>query len=180
MTFGKGILWSTILILLAGTISAQESKDGKSYLCVPDRSVGYAFNDSTKTWDHANFRVGDDKYIVRPITPDDTGYFGMPLKDAYGVWKLGEDISFVQCKEGVSEHNWLRCGGEFNTKFVLNSRTNRFMLTYEGSYMIATFETVRNKDGSYKTDENGDTIVRDKEDEGGDTPVMEIGKCSAL
>ena len=46
--------------------------------------------------------------------------------------------------------------------------------------MIATFETVRDEDGGYVTDENGDTIIRDMEDAGGDTPFMEIGKCSPL
>jgi hypothetical protein len=51
-----------------------------------------------------------------------------------------------------------------------------------GGFMTATFESEKDKDkdGNYKVDEDGNSIEVDKQDEGGDTPYMEIGKCSAL
>ena len=115
-----------VLILLAGGISAQDSAKGKSYLCIPDRAAGFSFNKARKTWENTNFDVSENKYLLRPITSDDKSYFGTPLKGVYGVWRLGEDTSFVQCEEGISEHSWLYCGGNFNTRFVFNSRSNRF------------------------------------------------------
>jgi hypothetical protein len=64
----------------------------------------------------------------------------------------------------------------------LNSRSNRFMRITHGGFMTATFESEKDKDkdGNYKVDEDGNSIEVDKQDEGGDTPDMEIGKCSAL
>ena len=170
----KGVIMRLSLIallLLAGGLSADEAKEGQSFLCIPDKSVGFKFNDRTKEWDQADFRVGDDKYIVRPTTDEDASLFLFPVSKPYAVWILGEDYPDVFCNEGISEFHWLKCGE--NPQFFLNTYTNRFMYIYHGSYMAATIE-------SGGRDEEGNLTFVDREDTGGDTPIMEIGKCSKL
>ena len=164
-----------ILIFLAGNLSADDSKDDNSYICVPDTVVGFAFSAATKTWERANFRVGDRKYIVRPTKEDDTNFIGRrgPFDEPYGVWKLDEDVAFLLCEEGVSKEDWLRCEVGINGKFVMNAFSKRYMVLYAGSYMVATID--------FNWDDDRENLIRtDKEDEGGDTPFIEIGKCSKI
>ncbi len=162
------------LVIIVFSVAAAAQAD--SYLCVADKSTGFQFNKSTKTWESVNFNVDDSKYIVRPTTPDDKVLW--PGRYAYGVWKLGENTPMILCKEGISKADWLSRGAEYQ-RFVLNARTNRYMHTYVGEYMVATFENVRDDHGM-PVIIDGEWVSRDKEDEGGDTPYMEIGKCSSL
>ena len=54
------------------------------------------------------------------------------------------------------------------------------MLIFRGSYLIATYGAMNDKDGIPLEGENGNVTYRQHQDEGGDTPAMEIGKCSAI
>ena len=40
------------------------SSSDKIYLCVMDKSTGFEFDQSTKTWDPYNFNVEDQKFIL--------------------------------------------------------------------------------------------------------------------
>ena len=82
------------LVFIVFSVAAGAQAD--AYLCVADKSTGFQFNKSTKTWESVNFDVGDSKYIVRPITPDDKVH--RPGRYAYGVWKLGENTPMILCK----------------------------------------------------------------------------------
>lgn len=162
-----------ILILLAGSISAEDSNSGKSYICIPDKSTGFVFNEKTKSWDQTNFRVEDTKYIVRPATKDDSGNLSSgdkPLLYKYGVWELGDDSSTTYCMEGISEAGWLGCS--FGMDFNFNIHSMRFMLMFTGSYVVSNIK--------FKWDENDHVTSRRVADEGGDTPFIQIGKCSKL
>ncbi len=156
----------TVLLLLGATaVLAQDTAKGKSYLCIADKSTGFTFNESTASWDQTNFRVDDNKYLVRPAKPDDDLVFASRETFVYGVWRLGEDKVMIECDHAPNEYHWLRCNRS-SESFTLNTKSNRFMLTFRGSYLVSTFTPG-------VADSSG-------EDRGGDTPFIEIGKCSPL
>ena len=166
-----------ILILLASLTSAQDAANGNSYLCIPDRSVGFAFDKASKIWEPATFEIEARKYIVRRFKEDDLRY--KPGRE-YGVWEFGKENSLATCDRWSGSSWWLQCDRGVIQSFLLNVKTNRFMYIFRGSYMNATYGTVNDKDGFPIEDENGNVTYRHKEDEGGDTPLMEIGNCSKL
>lgn len=57
---------------------------------------------------------------------------------------------------------------------------NRYMLIFRGSYATATYGAVNGKDGIPIEDEFGNVTYQLHQDQGGDTPAKEIGKCSAI
>jgi len=168
-----------ILILLAGLTSAEETADGDSYHCVAERAVGFVFNNGSRKWEPGDFGISDSNYMVRPTKKDDKRYrHGPPVKEKYGVWKYGKDLGIAFCETGPTGW-WLICVG-LNMEFTLNVKTKRYMYVFRGSYMTATYGAIRDKEGFQIEDENGNVTYRHHEDEGGDTPYMEIGKCQSL
>lgn len=87
----------------------------------------------------------------------------------YGIWKVGSKTDRIGCEMEFTEYGWLNCGA--GDGFQMNSDTLRYMFFFNGTYMTATIDTSKS--------EIGDTIVL-KEDRGGDTPYVEIGKCSEI
>jgi hypothetical protein len=54
------------------------------------------------------------------------------------------------------------------------------MYVVSGTYLTSTLGWIRDKDGSIKRDEKGNIISQKIPDAGGDTPFIEIGKCSQI
>ena len=163
-----------ILMLLAVGSAAQDSRGTPSFLCVPDKSVGFVFNAKTATWDKANFAVEGQKYIVRPMRSDDLnvlGIIGAGLTP-YAVWEFGRDSPIAMCKGGIEQSGWLRCRVGALVDFSLNIESSRFVYTFHGDYATATLK--------FDTDEEGKVVTTKQVDKGGDTPFIKIGKCSQL
>ena len=138
-----------------------------SFLCIADRSVGFVFDESNKSWKNAIFDIDDDKYIVRPASKDNDNLL---MGAKYGVWEFGgsQIIASYLCQESFTEAGWLNCGDSFK----MNRLSGRYIITYIGLYVASTlrFEI-----------ENGElkNVVR-VPDTGGDTPYIEIGTCSKI
>ena len=156
-------------IFLSTLVASTAIAEDKSYICVPDKSTGFKFNKPSKEWETTTFNVDDDKYLVRPTKDGDLGFLIKGTK--YGVWVIGEDYAKAGCDEGFSDYLWLNCdllGGEF----TMNAKTKRFMFVFKGGYMGATLDTKSVGDDEWE--------LVSKPDNGGDTPYIEIGKCSEI
>ena len=70
-------------------------------------------------------------------------------KSKYFLKKYGKKFIWSSCKKG--NHNWITC--KKVNDFLMNTKTKRYIMTYKGSYAYGR-------------------------DEIGDTPFIEIGKCS--
>jgi hypothetical protein len=52
-----------LTLLLSLVISQAFGQD--TYLCIPNKRTGFAYNASTKSWEQTGFRTGDTKKILR-------------------------------------------------------------------------------------------------------------------
>ena len=122
---------------------------GEQYLCVPEHSTGFSYDNVQKEWKNTNF-TADGKYVIAKA--DET-------KHAWQVTEIGETSSSFRCESDFTEYGYLRCsgiGGEFN----FNKRNGRFLRSYLIGYYTVIPEVNQGKD------------------EGSDTPLIGIGKCS--
>jgi hypothetical protein len=102
-------------------------------------------------WQATHFGVGDDKYILR--RPKETDSF----PDAAWVWgEFGDKRFYTRCMEDVSAYGFVFCTG-IGQELRINVNTLRYQLYYYVGYVAATIN-----------------------DSPGNTPFIEIGKCSAL
>jgi len=147
---------------------------GEGYLCVEEMVTGFRYADGT--WHSADFQPGD-KFIVRPPTQIDLGYFDdvikMPnTKDLkWVVSKTEAAVASFACTGDFSELGNLLCkpasvgpSDRYDlsalsspSDFRMNKNTLRFLFAYLTGYWA-------------------DRPGRD----GRDSPVIAIGKCSPL
>jgi hypothetical protein len=52
-----------VALFLAALLALVSIAHAEQYLCVAEKSVGFAYDKATKTWDNANFST-DAKYLV--------------------------------------------------------------------------------------------------------------------
>ncbi len=126
----------------------------ESWLCLTDKSTGFRYNAATKQWQSIDFRTGDDRYIIKP---------GTSKANVYEVRKFGDDTSILPeawCNQDFQAGTFLHCKGVFG-EFKFNRKTGRFLKSYLAGYW------------TYAPGVN-------KTDEGGDTPSIDIGICSAI
>lgn len=142
---GKGFL-----LLVAALVPTIVHAD--QYLCIADSSVGFSFNKGTKSWERANFRVGENKYVLSG--PKSEGA-------AYLLTRMGSQFAEAQCEKGFNDPGYLFCSG-FGGDFKFNRRNGRYLKTYTVGY----FNVVPG--------------VNEVTDENSDTPYLEIGKCSSF
>jgi hypothetical protein len=130
----------------------------ESWLCVEELDTGFTYDKRKEKWRVAAFgQTG--KYLVRPAKKPTTAFF--PLGYTPGVYEItevGSDLVQAYCGRDFDESGDLMCIGIF-TDFRMNRNNKRFIYISSSGYVITT---------------NKDT------DEGTDTPLMSIGKCSPL
>ena len=131
--------------------------NANQYLYVAEKSVGFAYDKVTKTWDNANFSP-DAKYLVSESKNP---------KFAYQITEVGDRYSLASCKQGFNQYGYILCadigiGSGFELyDFRFNRINGRFLLTFPvGYYNVAP------------------GISKGATDENSVTPYMAIGKCS--
>lgn len=137
--------------LAALTISTSAHAEG--WLCVSESSTGFAFDSTSKSWQRSGFKA-NDRYVIRPNRKD-----GL----TWEVAQLGEydDLPISECGVRPNEVGILICEGSGN-EFRINTRSLRFIHVYWPGYWTY------------------DPNIPFLKNEGGDTPSMSIGKCSAI
>lgn len=125
-----------LLTFVSGIVSAE------SYICIPDKATGFAYNKSTKTWYTTSFNIQETKYILSNT-------------DGNWVWKEVGKTFDSKCGK-LNDYGFITCE-DFGSTIHFNSKTLRFMNAYLMGYVT----------GDIKSD-------------GGDTPSLEIGRCSKL
>lgn len=138
------------MLFIAGNATAQDA-----YLCIEDMATGFKYNEASKEWERTNFKSGD-KYLLTRAKEDSV------IKAKWELKRFGEDDSCGSyCEKDFNSLGNLWCRGLYN--FSMNKNTNRFLL----AYLVG-----------YYQDNNPASGGRQKE--GGDSPFIAIGKCSAL
>jgi hypothetical protein len=143
-------------------VGAGTGPDGP-FLCIVEQATGFSFNKQSKSWKQTNFSAGE-KYVLKRVKNDTVeGAANLAINGgphaAWGVWEFGESLfGTAFCGADVDDHGYLWCHGvESIVNFNLNS--HRFLRTYTGTYV---------SDPSQFPDDHADS------------PVIEIGKCTAL
>lgn len=150
---GKCMPRFTIMTTLVASFSLlmPEAAQAESWLCIADMSTGFSFDRGTRQWSVAKFNVTDSRYLIS--SQDNKDY-------PYRVTKFGSNDPVGICKGGLTAETFLSCNFLGN-RFSFNSKTMRYMLSYDVGYVNPT------------------PGVNDMK-EGDDTPFMEIGRCSRL
>jgi len=127
-----------------------------SYICVADKSTGFAFDKISKSWMSANFNVHEGKYLISRVKK----------RDAWEVKNVGQKNALIWCKNGFSESGELQCKGPVSF-FKMSKKTLRYIMFYTAGYWN---EPRKAWDGN-------NTITME---EGDNTPNVQIGKCSPM
>jgi hypothetical protein len=107
---------SLLLIFLFSTNAIAQT----GYVCIADKAAGFSFDTYSKTWNNANFKVSDSKYV---------------LSKSGGSWqwkKMGESYP-SSCGE-FSEYGYLKCDNGF-TQVSFNKKNLRYMKSYLVGYV---------------------------------------------
>jgi hypothetical protein len=107
---------------------------------------------STKQWQQTNFKSGE-KYLVSKAKKPGA---------AWEVKEFGKDHSFVKCTEGFSTVGTMICDDGI---FRMSRNNLRFLRVFPHGYWFMN--------------DAASSLDFFKQD-GGDTPFIEIGKCSSL
>jgi hypothetical protein len=130
---------------------------GEGYTCIEDMATGFAYENGV--WQQAHFKL-EGKFIIRPATEFDQNSWmsialGIP-KAKWGVGKLGEKEPIASCEYDFDTAGSLYCRASFY-EFRMNRKSLRFLHAYLSGYWNST-----------------------PGDEAGDTPFINIGKCSPM
>ena len=161
-------LWSTIFaVLLATPAYSQDEVETGTFLCISEMATGFAVVNGE--WNQQKFKTGK-KYIVRPLREGDWGWgfkansptvkygvFGFDNKEyPHAISETG--FSYFSSDIFVSTDS-LGASGFLFDSFNLNKATFRYTATYLLGW---------------------NSQDPDAEQEGGDTPMIEIGSCTRL
>ncbi len=139
--------------LVTASLAFSNSASAAGWLCVTEQSTGFAYDSAKRDWREASFKpVG--KFVVKES--DSQEY-------VWEVRQLGDTstLAAAYCKNQINDLGVLICEGFGNT-FRFNMKNLRFIHIYAIGYWTY----------------NPDSPVF--KDEGGDTPALSIGKCSAI
>jgi len=137
-----------VAILSIALVAYVSIANAEQYLCVADKSVGFAYDKVTKAWDNANFST-DAKYLVSESKEP---------KYAYQITRIGTNYRLASCKQDFNKYGYLVCpdvaiANKFYD-FSFNRISSKFLLIFPYGYIDVT------------------------PDERNASPYMEIGKCS--
>ena len=131
-----------------GLLVAGPAAAQEAYLCIVDAAAGMAFDKDRGSWVAATFKPGE-RYILRKVPAEEWKVGGQ-----WVLSNFGETFPLAVCDKDASEAATIECSGLETLLF--SKKTLRFQLYYQGLYV---------------NPEPGHA-------EGGDTPSIEIGKCS--
>ena len=124
---------------------------GESYICTTDMATGFAYENGV--WKQTRFNP-DQKFIVRPATESERTLFALRGdRNTANVRWLVEPLGAYQiayCSEDFKPNGELVCHGLIE-EFRMNKNSLRFQWAYLSGYW-----------------------------DGGDTPMVGIGKCSPI
>ncbi|HKF95788.1 MAG TPA: hypothetical protein VKB96_14585 [Gammaproteobacteria bacterium] len=119
-----------VALSLTALLAYLSNAHAAQYLCVTEKSVGFAYDKVTKTWDNANFTT-DAKYLVSESNDP---------KYAYQLTRIGNKDPLASCKQGFNEYGYIFCADVgFGSGFKLygfrfNRIIGKFLLTYPDGY----------------------------------------------
>lgn len=142
---------NAIALIVCGLSPSFANAQTTAWLCITDSSVG--FSKDSGSWSSARFTPGD-KYIIKSSQRQGV---------AWEVRKFGSQTPLADgiCKQTFTAAKILNCTGFF-TEFHFNAGTGRFLRIYFAGYWTYI---------------PGDNLTGN---DNGDTPVIEIGTCSAV
>ena len=120
----------------------------QQYLCVSDKSSGFAYDESSRTWDHAGLETDGQSFLVASDGSE----------SGFQVTQVGDSFVVSRCSEGFDEYGYLTCEGIWEFKF--NRRNGRFVTAFVFGYL------------------NVLPGVNDITDATSNTPSITIGTCS--
>jgi hypothetical protein len=132
------------------------------YLCIVDQATGFSFDKKSKLWKPTNFAAGQ-KYVLKRVPNGALDKYNAVIAGGdhavWGVWEFGDETFAVAfCADDVISNGYLWCRGGSAVIVNFNLQSLRFQRTYTGFYA-------------------SDLSVPE---EHADTPVIEIGKCTAI
>jgi hypothetical protein len=115
------------LVLLAQGALAEDS-----YVCVPDKSVGFAYNPVTHQWDYSRFNMAGKKYVVT---------YGIAGWEWYEYGTLSPLA--LSCKSNSG--GFINCDGQEDIR--LNTSSLRYQIIYAIGYTANA--SPKHPEGSY-------------------------------
>lgn len=114
----------TVILLSISSIAVAQD----AYLCVPSKITGFSYNNSTKSWEQTNFRVGDDKNLLKKVGNQ-------------WEWRTFGKQSGMNCIQSSS--SWIHCDLFYGTV-----RFNKVNMRYVETYVLGYADGVKNNDNT--------------------------------
>lgn len=111
-----------IACLLAGLFAANGAQAADSYLCVAEKTTGFAYDVNRKAWHSADFRSEKKFAITR----------SKHKSYAWEAKEVGDARPAATCEKDFNEAGNLFCTGVFDLRF--NRRQQRFLYAYPIGY----------------------------------------------
>jgi len=144
-------IFSIFLILAFSSTSAAQQIE--AFLCIPDKATGFKYNETSKQWEETTFKT-DHKYLItRP------SHQSLNINSAWVVKEFGSELVSMWCEDDFDEFGFLFCKS-YEAEMRFNRENSRFLYFYSLGYY-------NKKTSAYPED-------------GGGTPLVEIGTCSKL
>lgn len=152
---------SVLLFLACASPALAET----TYLCVPEKAVGFHFEKALQEWEPTTFKVAE-KYVIMQPTLEDA------VKDVQWVVKRvsnkGQVVAY--CEHDFNDLGHLNC--DLVAQFKFNRNTMRFLVIYSNGYWddVPANAKLPGKDQRLKE------LYR----EGANVPYFEIGQCAPM
>ena len=124
----------------------------EQWLCVVDHATGFSYDKETKKWGETSFTT-DQKYLISEAT--------MEKEYHWLITQIGDKSPHYLCEKDFDGGGNLECSAVFG-EFKFNKKNGRFL----NAGLIGYY--------GFPGSELSTEII----DEVGDTPALEIGKCS--
>jgi hypothetical protein len=149
-------LTGSLLAMIYLLLCARTAFAADQFLCVPDKTTGFAYNRVTKEWDTATLKT--NQFLIAPAKNERAA---KNERVAYTVTEIGEKDNLPgYCEKDFNDAGILFCD-TFGGEIKFNKVNRRFLrIFYFAYYTVGIPGPVKETD----------------EDSG--TPMLEIGKCT--
>ena len=140
-------------IIAAAMLAVPVQASAESWLCIPDMATGFRYDKILRKWTQSTFQTDGERMIIKKASDPQV---------RYEVREFGKDdtLPLARCQKDFTEYGFLKCEGILS-EFKFNKKNMRYIRTYLAGYV----EIIP-----------GNTFMK----EGNDTPLIEIGRCSAI
>lgn len=155
-TFATALILAGVLQVTMITTGHGQSHD--AWLCITEQETGFKYNTARKDWHTAIF-AGTDKYVIRyqrvgDLDAQAVGILKKPNDEMWSVETVGSPPA--ETCGYFNEADRLFCEGILS-EFIFDRKTLRFQYYYKGEFLWPP-----------------------KEARNPDTPLIAIGRCTAL